>query len=307
MLNLFIVTSAFYVSFVVSVGIKYSQVCIEFGSNLGEKVPIRVQYLLNKSNLTMVISTGLDHDAIESKYDTLFLSFGNTTISKNYINLNKVENEGYQIISKVNTSNTSNTLIVTNGKPMKHDDSFELSFDTDRIHYGAVVGTYAVLELLGFAFLHPMDPIIASTVNYLVYRGDKLGNLDNIDIIEAPYWPMRTWHIHTQHPLEFTEVLNGFDIPMITSDADKSVDSYTNEGDEYRCLPHAHCESWDSMFESLDGLFEWLVANKQNRVEVLLLGSPKWDIINNLTTGSIRQQRLKAINQLCHDFGLIIG
>ena len=85
MVKLFVLSSALCVSLVLSVGIKYSQVCIEFGSNLGEKVPSRVQYLFNKSNLNVVISTGLDNDVIESKYNTLFLSFGNTTLNNEYI------------------------------------------------------------------------------------------------------------------------------------------------------------------------------------------------------------------------------
>jgi len=30
------------------------------------------------------------------------------------------------------------------------------------------------------------------------------------DVEESPYWPLRVWHIHTQHPLELTHVLNGW-------------------------------------------------------------------------------------------------
>jgi hypothetical protein len=36
----------------------------------------------------------------------------------------------------------------------------------------------------------------------------------NINITESPYWPDRAFHIHTQHPLELTDVLQGHDIPQ---------------------------------------------------------------------------------------------
>ena len=32
--------------------------------------------------------------------------------------------------------------------------------------------------------------------------------------VESPYWPERGFHLHTQHPLELTEVLQGHDIPQ---------------------------------------------------------------------------------------------
>lgn len=90
-------------------------------------------------------------------------------------------------------------------------------------------------------------------------------------IIESPYWPMRTWHIHTQHPLEFTEVLNGFDIPMFHSkayhhtnndlnnnkDCLSSDDNNNNNTSTSSTSTGQYCESWESMFATLDGLFEW--------------------------------------------------
>jgi hypothetical protein len=39
-------------------------------------------------------------------------------------------------------------------------------------------------------------------------------NSFNINITESPYWPERAFHIHTQHPLELTDVLQGHDIPQ---------------------------------------------------------------------------------------------
>ena len=36
-----------------------------------------------------------------------------------------------------------------------------------------------------------------------------------LNITESPYWPERSFHIHTQHPLELTDVLQGHDIPQV--------------------------------------------------------------------------------------------
>jgi len=33
-------------------------------------------------------------------------------------------------------------------------------------------------------------------------------------VVESPHWPERGFHLHTQHPLELTEVLQGHDIPQ---------------------------------------------------------------------------------------------
>jgi hypothetical protein len=98
------------------------------------------------------------------------------------------------------------------------------------------------------------------------------------------------------HPLEFTEVLNGYDIPMFAD---------TDKGKE--CGDEMYCETWENMYNTLPGLFEWLIANRQNRVEVLLLGNKKWDKWDDLTTGEKRQNRLKMINALAHEYGLLMG
>ena len=42
----------------------------------------------------------------------------------------------------------------------------------------------------------------------------NIRNSFNFSITESPYWPERSFHIHTQHPLELTDVLQGHDIPQ---------------------------------------------------------------------------------------------
>ena len=75
-----------------------------------------------------------------------------------------------------------------------------------------------------------------------------------------------------------------------------------------KCGDGVYCESWNSMFESLGGLFEWNIANRQNRLEVLLLGNKKWDIANSsVNSGEIRQERLRKISRLAHEYGMLMG
>lgn len=273
---------------------KVSTVYVEYGQNLGRTVPSRINYLFGKAGVS-VLSYTVDASIPSG---SLVLSFGNASLSNQYVSLTDVKAEGFRIVSKEMGSDS--TAIMSNGQPL---DSRGRSFamDLDHVHYGAVVGAYAVLEQLGFSFLHPMDPIIPSLV--VIPAAD-------ISTTESPYWPVRTWHIHTQHPLEFTDVLNGFDVPMFAhydNSTDNSHKEATAVSAAHSCLPDQYCESWESMFGTLDGLFEWLAANRQNRVEVLLLGSPKWDAYGNLTSGPERQDRLRRINQLSHEFGVLIG
>ena len=212
---------------------------------------------------------------------SLLISIGNTSLANSYATTAQLASEGFSISS--NQYLSGSTLIAANGAPIDPKGlNFELNVDA--VHYGAAVGAYAVLEELGFGFLHPLDTILPTSIQL---------KSTNFSRTEAPYWEKRTWHIHTQHPLEFTEVLNGWDIPMFgSSDAVCRVQ---------------YCESWDSMFGTLPGLFEWLVANRQNRVEVLLLGNDKWDHYRDLTTGQLRQDRLRQITTLAHQYGVLMG
>mmetsp|Transcript_32495 Transcript_32495/g.54360 ORF Transcript_32495/g.54360 Transcript_32495/m.54360 type:complete len:919 (+) Transcript_32495:62-2818(+) len=292
-----------------------TNVFVEYGQNLGNTIPRRISQLLEQAGLIVEDYSS----AVESSFsaETLVLSFGNASLSAKYLTLKDVAAEGFRF--QTMKYSRDSLLVVSNGQPMV-SDGYNYALDLDSVHYGAAVGVYAVLEqVLGFAFLHPMQPIIPSSV---------VQPEADLSATESPYWPRRTWHVHTQHPLEFTDVLNGYDIPMFqkkdshksahtTSTASAAIaDSDTSVGTDIDTdskqfgqsgKKSDYVESWESMFSTLDGLFEWMVANRQNRMEVLLLGSPKWDKYDNMTTGAERQDRLRRINQLGHAFGVLVG
>jgi hypothetical protein len=269
----------------------YHNIYLDFGGNLGETIPQRIRQHLEGIPGLAVKEYSRD---IEENLDSnsLILSFGNTELSSTYATLETVSSEGFHL-SLTNYSLNS-TLLAVNGQPMNINDR-QFALDVNKVHYGAAVGSYAALELLGYSFLHPLQPFIPSTLS--LDDSFLLSLTDTISKIEEPYWEKRTWHLHTMHPLEFTEVFNGYDIPMFQNTSDLNL----------HCSENMYCETWENMFETLPGLFDWLLANKQNRVEVLLLGNEKWDEWAELTSGPLRHERLTKINNLAHEYGLLIG
>jgi hypothetical protein len=167
-----------------------------------------------------------------------------------------------------------------------------------QVNYGTVACVYHAMEMLGFAFMHPLAPHAPQSIGLY---SDKIG----LDSIEAPRWPVRSFHYHTQHPLELTEVLQGMDIPMfgpLSPDCENT--RYMNRS-QFDQNPHiTYCERWEDMVGDVNLLFEWAVANKFNRVEWLLLGNYKWREFDDSET---RSKRMHVITSLGHKYGLLIG
>lgn len=135
---------------------------------------------------------------------------------------------------------------------------------------GDLYAAYAVLESLGMRFLHPLQPTIAPTSTLPILKAS-----------EAPHWPIRTWHIHTQHPLELTHVLNGW-----------GPDGPDDE------------TGWQQLLPEWERFLEWAVANRQNRVEWFLLMAQSWQ---TFADSPERQQRLLHLVQMAHEWGLAVG
>ena len=71
------------------------------------------------------------------------------------------------------------------------------------------------------------------------------------------------------HPTELTDLLNGWG-PGGPGDA----------------------AGWEAMLPEWSALMEWLLANRQNRVQWVLLDDPAW---GDFSEGAVRQQRLKRL------------
>lgn len=180
------------------------------------------------------------------------------------------------------------TLLVADGNEQGKP---EYRFDS----VGAAYGAYALLEELGFAFLHPLEPLAPAAIRT---------PSQDLDMVESPYWHYRNWHcappsfsrhaycacaevltarlaVHTMHPLELTDVVNGFDI--------------SHEG--YR-------ESFEELLGDWDLFLEWAVANRLNKVEWILLLGQDW---LEFGKSSERQARIRTLVEHCHGFGLVCG
>jgi hypothetical protein len=140
--------------------------------------------------------------------------------------------------------------------------------DTQGTSYAA----YALLEAVGFTFLHPLAPTDPPALTPLSPA---------LALREVPRWRKRTIHLHTQHPLELTDLLQGWG-PLGPDDAA----GFTAD------LPR-----WDTYLE-------WLLANRQNGVEWFLLYADSWKTFADSTT---RRQRLRDLVDAVHAMGLRAG
>lgn len=139
-------------------------------------------------------------------------------------------------------------------------------------HLGAAFGLLSVLEKLGFSFLHPLEPVVPERLAF---------NPDTVEASESPGRRIRGIHLHTMHPLELTDLLNGWGM-----NGPEDAAGFTNMLDEWR------------------GFLMWMLANKLNRVQWVLLSSPKWA---DFAESDERRRRLSTLVDIAHDFGIEVG
>lgn len=185
---------------------------------------------------------------------------------------------------------------------MDADESYEITAQTYQFGYfhqkilqvrgskstnirSLMYATYDLLESLGFGFFHFQKPIIPNRDAFFS-RAERLvktvHSKKSHRMYQHAYWKIRRWHIHTQHPLELTHYLNGVDVRNAT---------------------HL-IESWDSMASEWENMLEWLIANKQNSVEWILLWTE--DIMKQDSSVK-RLLRLKYIVSRCNEWQVSCG
>lgn len=136
----------------------------------------------------------------------------------------------------------------------------------------AVIGNgfaaFALLEKLGFAFLQPLAPTVPR----------ELAQPSAFTVSERPALEMRGIHLHTMHPIELTHVLNG----------------WGPGGPDDEAGFESLCGEW-SLY------LDWLMANRQNTVEWVLLEDDAWATFSR---SSVRQERLALLNAMADDYGV---
>ncbi len=250
-----------------SVPPKPGVIVVQFGYDLPGALRARIEELLRSACRSQRLEIRKPTDPLFGLPNgAMLISIGDTTTSRRLIapaELEPLGSEGFVVRSgKLN----GRCAIATDGNP-RITGGYRGDGDA-----GTAYGAYALLEELGFAFLHPLQPIIPDGI---------YAPKTNIEMAESPYWPCRGIHIHTMHPLELTNLLNGW--------GKKGPD------DE---------EGWRSMLPEWRQFLEWLVANRQNRVEWVLLSSNSWKAFADSPQ---RQQRLAELVRMGHEWGIAVG
>ena len=325
--------------------IVYRDIYVEFGSNIGQHLQNQVLRRLQEASnvvVRLVNYSDIVNYNMTKTYSSraLVLSFGNATLSLQKLPSSMLNQhaESYNIVGNLYSHNHNGlSYIVCNGRPLRSDTHQNVSFNKDKTHYGAALCIYSTLELLGYGFFHPLDPYIPAQlsipINYNnTYNGCNITReykihqltpnnrieknteiLCTIDVQEAPYWPERGFHIHTQHPLEVTEVLQGYDIPQFGPHSPEcnNYQPYRNSklrtNDRFNAGAadkdkQGYCELWESMVDDVNSLFEWALANRLNKIEWLLLGNFKF--ADDLDT---RMKRLQLLTSLGHEYSILVG
>ena len=139
---------------------------------------------------------------------------------------------------------------------------------------GLSYSAYHVLEkIFGFAFLHPLQ-----TTTRPVDVRTQAKNFTT-PVTETPEREFRAFHLHTQHPLENAELLNGFST-------------------------YPDTVGWEAQLGEWISYMEWMIAQKLNRVQWFLLYS---NLFQEYADSVERQQYLTQLVDIGHQFGLKVG
>lgn len=140
-----------------------------------------------------------------------------------------------------------------------------------RDFHADLYAAYALLQDLGYAFWHPLEPVLPDSLDVAKVH----------EQISAPRWPVRGLQLHTMHPLELTHLLQGFG-PQGPNDA----------------------AGWTAFLDEWDKVLEWHIAHGQNHLHWVLLSSDAWaDFVQSDT----RQARLIKLVQRAHAWGMRVG
>jgi hypothetical protein len=236
-----------------------------FGEDVPPAVRDRLKELLSAHSPLPVRVADPNADLPQLASDALVLSFGDAKATRTIVDASALANvgpEGFIVRSGIIAG--APLVAAVGNAPAKETSNHG--------NLGTAFAAYALLEQLGFAFLHPLAPTLPAT--FAVPSS-------SIAIAESPAWRVRGMHLHTMHPLELTDLLQGF-----------GKDGPDDES------------GWTSRLPEWDRFLEWMVANRQNRVEWVLLYADSW---KDFADGPARQQRFGTLVDHAHAWGIAAG
>ncbi len=169
--------------------------------------------------------------------------------------------EGYRVTSEAGALGVQNIIVEGKAK-----------IDPRPYHnIGLAFGAYRLLENVGYRFLHPLEPL----------RMNKPIDWSGIQEIEtSPRWPFRHVSVHTMHPLEFTDMLQGLN----------------SQSETQR-------EGWEALLPEWHQYMDWLLANGQNQTGWVTLrtGHDDFDYSDE------RFDRMRVLVDIAHSYGIRVG
>jgi hypothetical protein len=240
-----------------------AQVAVQLGPDVAPEVGEQIKALLQQASSRPVKVYGATEALPLLGSDSLVLAAGDTVATRALLpeaEVSALPAEGFALRSGTVSGAPA---LVTDGQPMAQGAHGNV---------GAHFGAFALLERVGFSFLHPLAPTLPA---------DLPTALDPVTTDDAPRWPVRGMHFHTQHPLELTELLEGF--------------GPGGQDDE---------AGWEAMLPEWDRFLTWMLANGQNRIQWPLLQGPDW---KDFAVSPVRQARLKKVVARGQAFGLWVG
>ena len=238
-----------------------SDLVVTFGDDVAPAVKARVTAYL-RAVAPSLRELAKDAEAPPLAAQGVILAFGKTRAGDAVASDAQVAALGPEGMLVRRAPSREGAIVVARGNPA-----------ADHAHGNVGTGhaAYALLEELGFAFLHPLAPTKAASLSLP----------RTLDIAVSPRWKKREMHLHTQHPLELTEVLQGMGPGGATDEAG------------YRAM----LPEWDTFLE-------WCVANGQNGVEWFLLYAKSFEAFAD---SDERAKRLAELVEHAHAMGISAG
>ncbi len=238
-------------------------VFVVFGDEVREAVRTRYASLLEQGlgRPVEIVTSRTLPEALDAT--SLVFSIGDTPLTRIVISAEERAALAPEAFLARSARRGEATLLAADGAPAKSHPHGNL---------GVLHGAYALLEEVGYAFLHPLVPVVPKPLRVPTSA---------ITRSEAPRWDTREIHLHTQHPLELTELLQGF--------------GKNGPNDQ---------AGFEAMLPEWDRFLEWCIANGQNGVEWFLLWAKSFE---DFADSDLRIQRLAELVKHGHDFGISVG
>jgi len=249
------------------------------GSNLGPLIPQRVLQYLGRAHAKVTVRS----DGTCGGEANICLALGASAATASVINasaLGAAGEEGFVVYDGPLPAAGSVTrrFLAMDGNPGQLPRVDDPSCDS-----GAAFGAFYVLERIGFAFVHAFQPVVPSSLDFAASFAPPAGTITT----RSPHWAVRSWHYHTEHPLEMTDFLQGFDATCVPPGADAS-----------NCTFH---EPWELMFDRWLEQLDWLSAAGQNRLEWIPLHDAAW---GPAADSEQRMARFRNMTATLHAYGL---